>query len=82
MAVTYNQNFMAVFGDTSEVTITWNWNRYEIFEIILDGTYRQSLISHSISYMGRCVSTKLEFSQVHLELYCWKFRCYILIIVM
>ena len=51
---------MAVFDDPSEVTITRNCNRYEIFEIILGGTYRRSFILHSISHIGRCISAKLK----------------------
>ena len=51
---------MAVFDDPSEVTITWNCNRYEFFEIILGGTYRRSFILHSISHIGRCISAKLK----------------------
>ena len=38
MPITHNENFMAVFDDPSEVTVTWNCNRHEIFEIILGGT--------------------------------------------
>ena len=60
MPITHNENFMAVFDDTSEVTITWNCNRYEIFEITLGGTYRRSFILHSVSYIGRCISAKLK----------------------
>ena len=67
----------------AKYSITWSCNRYEIFETILGGTYRPSFISHSISYMGSCISAiTWNFLRYIWNCTCWSFRCLTLIIVM